>query len=390
MNRLTSVLGLLALCAALSGCADRGDDERAASASQTVTTTVEKTRVDVVRDLGRRGGFDPQAIYRQVSPGVVTVVSAGFKGSGSGGVGSGFVLGDSGEVVTNAHVVTSGEGSAIKRAGEVYVSFADGNEVPARIVGFDPFSDVALLKIDTDGLKLRPLRLGSVQGLRVGAPVAAIGSPFGEDRSLSIGVISALDRSIESLTGFDTPGAIQTDAAINQGNSGGPLLDSAGRVLGINSQIDTNSGDGTGVGFAVAVDTVRRSLRQLRSTGRARYALLGVATAPVFPQLAKRFGIRSTSGAWVQEVTAGGPADDAGIRGGKGATRFQARTYANGGDVIVSFAGRPVQTENDLASLVAAHRPGERVRLTILRGDGDERNVTVTLGARPLGSPGRG
>ena len=270
--------------------------------------------MEVVKELGERTGFDPQAIYEQVAPGVVTVISAGA----GGGVGSGFVLGDDGEVVTNAHVVTTGEGAKIKRASEVYVSFADRNEVRARIVGFDPFSDVALLKIDPDGLKLRPLKLGSVRGLSVGAPVAAIGSPFGEDRSLSIGVISALDRSIESLTGFATPGAIQTDAAINQGNSGGPLLDAAGRVLGINSQIETSSGDGSGVGFAVPVDTVRRSLDQLRRSGRARYAYLGVATAPVFPQLATRFGIRSSSGAWVQEVTPDGPADDAGVRRGLG------------------------------------------------------------------------
>ncbi len=383
--RPTALVTALACAALLTGCADRSADDPQPVAGDTRTTTVERTRVEVVKELGERTGFDPQAIYDQVAPGVVTVISAGE----GGGVGSGFVLGDDGEVVTNAHVVTTGEGSAIKPLGEVFVSFADSNEVRARIVGFDPFSDVALLKIDPEGLKLRPLALGSARGLRVGAPVAAIGSPFGEDRSLSIGVISALDRSIESLTGFETPGAIQTDAAINQGNSGGPLLDAGGRVLGINSQIETSSGDGSGVGFAVAVDTVRRSLDQLRSTGKARYALLGVATAAVFPQLATRFGIRSKTGAWVQELTKGGPADDAGVRKGSGAIRFQARTYANGGDVIVSFDGTPVRTENDLAALVAEHRPGERITLTLLRGGGDPRDVTVTLGERPLGNPPR-
>ena len=386
-NAIVPLTAVLACAATIAGCADRGPDEPQPPAADTRTTTVERTRVEVVKELGARTGFDPEAIYEQVAPGVVTVISAGGDG---GGVGSGFVLGDQGEVVTNAHVVTTGEGAAIKPAGEVYVSFADSNEVRARIVGFDPFSDVALLRIDPEGLKLRALALGSARGLRVGAPVAAIGSPFGEDRSLSIGVISALDRSIESLTGFATPGAIQTDAAINQGNSGGPLLDAGGRVLGINSQIETSSGDGSGVGFAVAVDTVRRSLDQLRRTGKARYAYLGVATAPVFPQLATRFGIRSTTGAWVQEVTSGGPADDAGVREGSGATRFQARTYATGGDVIVSFDGEPVRTENDLAALVAEHRPGERVELTLLRGGGDSSHVNVTLGARPLGDPPKG
>jgi S1-C subfamily serine protease len=380
---LLATVAALAGGAALAGCADRGQDAGTTASPEARTTTVERTKVEVLKDLGKRSGFDPQAIYEQVSPGVVTVVSGGERG----GVGSGFVLGDDGEVVTNAHVVTTGEGASIKRAGEVYVSFEDGNEVPARIVGFDPFSDVALLKVDPDGLKLRPLELGSTRGLRVGAPVAAIGSPFGEDRSLSTGVISALDRSIESLTGFATPGAIQTDAAINQGNSGGPLLDAAGRVLGINSQIETSSGDGSGVGFAVAVDTIRRSLDQLRSTGKAKYAYLGVATAPVFPQLATRFGIRSSSGAWVQEVTPDGPADDAGVRKGSGTVRFQGRGYSKGGDVIVSFDGEPVRDENDLARLVAEHRPGQRVRMRLLRGGGDARDVTVTLGERPLGDP---
>ena len=388
MSRARVMLAALVCIAGLAGCADRGDGDaqQPAAGAATRTTTVERTRVEVVKELGERSGFDPAALYEQVAPGVVTVISAGD----GGGIGSGFVLGGEGEVVTNAHVVTTGAGAKIKRAAEVYVSFADRNEVPAKIVGFDPFSDVALLRIETDGLKLRPLELGSAQGLKVGAPVAAIGSPFGEDRSLSIGVISAIDRSIESLTGFATPGAIQTDAAINQGNSGGPLLDDAGKVLGINSQIETSSGDGTGVGFAVAVDTVRRSLDQLRRTGTASYAYLGVATAPVFPQLATRFGIRSSSGAWVQEVTRGGPADKAGIRKGSGVVRFQARSYSDGGDVIVSLAGQPVRSENDLARLVAERRPGERVPVTLLRGGGAAKTVTVTLGKRPLGAPPKG
>ncbi len=182
-----------------------------------------------------------------------------------------------GEVVTNAHVVTEGTGSSIRKAEQVYVRFQDDNQVPARIVGFDPNADVALLKIDPAGLTLRPLRLGSSRNLRVGSPVAAIGSPFGQEQSLSIGVISATDRTIESLTQFSISGAIQTDAAINHGNSGGPLVDADGRVLGINSQIRSESGDGTGVGFAVPVDLVRRSVDQLREDGRVEYPYLGSA-----------------------------------------------------------------------------------------------------------------
>ena len=164
-----------------------------------------------------------------------------------------------GEIATNAHVVTSGEGADIRKASNVFVRFADGNQVAAEVKGFDPFADVALLKIDPAGLTLRPLPLGSTKDLHVGAPVAAIGSPFGEEQSLSVGVISALDRSIESLTGFDTIGAIQTDAAINHGNSGGPLLDGRGRVLGINAQIQT--------------DDRRRHRRRLRGAGRHGQAL---------------------------------------------------------------------------------------------------------------------
>jgi S1-C subfamily serine protease len=382
-TRLTLLVAGALVTAAVGGCADRGQDENARTTTVR-TQTVERTKVEVVEQPSKAPFFDPSAIYHRVSPGVVTVVSTGFSGQSGGGVGSGFVIDASGEVATNAHVVTTGEGSKIKKAGEVYVSFEDGNEVPAQIVGFDPFSDVALLRIDPAGLRLRPIELGSTEGIQVGAPVAAIGSPFGEDRSLSNGIVSALGRSIDSLTGFATPGAIQTDAAINQGNSGGPLLDARGRVIGINSQIQTRSGDSTGVGFAVPVDTVRRSLAQLRRGGRAHYAYLGVSTSPVFPQLAKRFDLAVRSGAWVQTITKGGPADSAGLRAGSGSTRFQARPYANGGDVIVSLAGQPVNDEEALAALVAARRPGERVKVTVVRGK-DRRNLTVTLGERPVG-----
>jgi len=279
-----SLVALCALAALVTGC----------GGGETRTVRTETTRVEVLQNAGgetrARGAFDPAAIYRRESPGVVTVISRGLgatQGQGSGGgLGSGFVISGEGEIATNAHVVTSGEGAAIRKAERVFVRFQDDNQVPARIIGFDPFSDVALLRIDPKGLTLRPLPLGGTKDLVVGSPVAAIGSPFGEEQSLSVGVISALDRSIQSLTGFDTVGAIQTDAAINHGNSGGPLLDASGNVLGINAQIQTSTGEGSGVGFAVSVDTVRRSLDQLRETGRARYAYLGVATSPVYPQLA--------------------------------------------------------------------------------------------------------
>jgi 2-alkenal reductase len=381
-----------ALAAALvaAGCGGRGDETR--------TVRSETTRVEVLQDTGGRGGgeraFDPSAIYRRESPGVVTVIStglggAGGQGGGGAGLGSGFVISGDGEIATNAHVVTTGEGGAIREADQVYVRFQDDNQVAAEIVGFDPFSDVALLRIDPKGLTLRPLPLGSAGDLAVGSPVAAIGSPFGEEQSLSVGVISALDRSIQSLTGFDTVGAIQTDAAINHGNSGGPLLDATGRVLGINAQIQTTTGEGSGVGFAVSVDTVKRSLRQLRADGRARYAYLGVATSPVYPQLAERFGLPVQHGAWVQDVTPGGPAARAGLRGGRQEARFQDRTYGVGGDIIVAIDGRPVREENDVATALVRFSPGDEVSLQVMRGD-KRQTLRVKLGERPLNAPRAG
>jgi S1-C subfamily serine protease len=359
--------------------------------TRTVQTTT--TKVEVLREVGgRQGGFDPRSIYERESPGVVTVIATGLRTAGdddAGGLGSGFVISGEGEIATNAHVVTSGEGADIRKASDVFVRFADGNQVRADVKGFDPFSDVALLKIDPDGLTLRPLPLGSTRDLHIGAPVVAIGSPFGEDQSLSVGVISGLDRSIESLTGFATTGAIQTDAAINHGNSGGPLIDGRGRVLGINAQIQTSTGDGSGVGFAVPADLVRRSLAQLRRDGRARYAYLGVSHVAVYPQLAQRFDLEVNSGAWIQEVTRDGPAERARLRDGEGSERFQDRAFRIGGDVITAMDGRRIRDENDLARVLLAHKPGDEVTVDVRRGD-ERLRVRVKLGERPLDSPRRG
>jgi S1-C subfamily serine protease len=357
----------------------------AAGSTQTVQRT---TRVEVVKAAGAGQGFDPQGIYRRESPGVVTIlaINSGTGPSARGGLGSGFVVNGDGEIATNAHVVTTGTGKAIKQARVVFVRFADGNQVGAKILGFDPFSDVALIKVDPQGLTLRPLPLGSVSAVHVGEPVAAIGSPFGEERSLSVGVISATDRSIESLTGFQTSGALQTDAAINSGNSGGPLLDGRGRVLGINSQIRTTSGEGSGVGFAVPVDVVRRSLDQLRRDGHARYAYLGVSTQGVYPQLAQHFKLGTDHGAWIQAVVPGGPGAQAGLKAGTDRQRFQESTYRVGGDVVTTVAGRAIRQDADLALAIQDHAPGETVTMGIVR-DGTRRTLKVKLGMRPLQSP---
>jgi 2-alkenal reductase len=361
----------------------------------TKTATVTTTKVEIVHQAigsAARGRFDARSIYEDESPGVVTVISAGLRdptGDPAEGLGSGFVISGNGEIATNAHVVTSGEGPDIHEADKVFVRFADGNQVAAAIKGFDPFSDVALLQVDPKGLTLRPLPLGSTKDLHVGAPVAAIGSPFGEEQSLSVGVISGLNRSIQSLTGFDTTGAIQTDAAINHGNSGGPLLDGRGRVLGINAQIQTSTGDGSGVGFAVPADTVKRSLAQLREAGRARYAYLGVASVGVYPQLAQRFHLAVDAGAWIQDITPNGPAARAGLRAGKGAVTFQDRDYRTGGDVVTAVQGRPIRAETDLSKVLLGLKPGDEVALDVRRG-GARKRLTVKLGERPLDSPRRG
>ena len=387
MRRVAVFLGAAALAG--SGCGGSSDEQTGADQKG-----VGPTRVEVIRSIGKPGAFDPSQIYKAEASGVVTVLSV-FDGGGGGltrgdggtprGLGTGFVVSPDGEVVTNAHVVTDGQGSSLRHAREVYVQFEDGNQVPAKIVGVDANSDVGLLKVDPKGLRLRVLPLGSSAGVQVGAPVAAIGSPFGEPQSLSVGVISATDRSITSLTGFDIAGALQTDAAINHGNSGGPLVNARGQVVGINSQIRSTGGGGEGVGFAVPVDTVKRSLDQLRKHGKASYAFVGVSTVLVYPQLGRRFGLGTTQGAWIQDLVSDGPAAKAGLRGGSGGpTRFQAERYATGGDVLVSVAGRPIHDPADITAALAPLRPGQKIAVEYVR-DGTRRSLDVSLGDRPAG-----
>jgi S1-C subfamily serine protease len=375
---------LCALATAAGGCSLGDDEERERPAE--APAQVQTTRVQVVEGLGAKGGFDPAGIYERLAPGVVTVISIFGDGElplggQDGGLGSGFVLDDEGFIATNAHVVTNGQ--RLARARQVFVDFADGNRVGARIVGTDPNADVALLKVDPDGLALTPLAFGDLDDLHVGDPVAAIGSPFGEEQSLSVGVVSALDRNIESLTDFGIGDAIQTDAAINRGNSGGPLLDARGRVVGINAQIKTETGDGAGVGFAIPVDAVRRALGALRDDGEVEYGYLGVSSQPLYPQLAARLGLEVETGALVSEVVAGSPADDAGLSAGDREIEFQGqRDVAVDGDVIVAVDGRRLTRRVDLADVISLLAPGTKVSLTVLR-DGRRRTVEVELGERP-------
>jgi S1-C subfamily serine protease len=377
-----------AVLATAAGC-DVNGDSAGGGEGEGDRSEVTTTRVQVVEGLGRDGGFDPASIYDRLSPGVVTILSIFGEGTslledeGEGGQGSGFVLDGEGYIATNAHVVTTARGDRTVQADQVFVEFSDANRVPAEIIGHDPNADVALLKVDPDGLSLTPLRLGESDSITVGEPVAAIGSPFGERQSLSIGVISALDRSIRSLTQFQIGDAIQTDAAINPGNSGGPLLDAGGRVLGINAQIKSQSGGGEGVGFAIPVDAVRRSLEELREKGRVDYGYLGVETLTIWPQLANRLDLDVRTGALVQEVVDGSPAEEAGLEAGNDQITFQGQPEIEaGGDLVVGVNGKDLTREHDLADEISAHSAGERVRLEILR-DGDRRTVEVTLGRRP-------
>jgi S1-C subfamily serine protease len=256
--------------------------------------------------------------------------------------------------------------------------------VQARVVGDDLFSDIALLKIDPRGLTLTPLRLGSTHGLEVGSSVAAIGSPFGEEQSLSVGVVSGLHRSIDSLTNFKIGDAVQTDAAINHGNSGGPLLDARGGVVGVNSQIQSTGGGGEGVGFAVSVETVRRSLAQLRRPPhQVRYAYLGVTTQDLWPQLAQRLGLPVSRGALVVKVEPDGPAKDAGLSGGSHRIVFQGQPgIPTDGDVIVGIDHHRVRRSSEIGQIIGRLSPGERVAMELVRGT-KRRTVTVTLGVRP-------
>ena len=379
---------LAALLAALALAACGGDSDSGGSEPvETGETTTETPRVAI----RAQGTFDPQAIYEEASPSVVTVRSVFGSGSalgGAGGQGSGFVISDEGEIVTNAHVVTDAETSVsdvsdIQQAEQVYVEFPDRNQVAAKVIGFDPNADVALLQVEPDGLDLRPLELGDSSEVEVGTPVAAIGSPFGQEQSLSTGIISATDRAIESLTKFRIDGALQTDASINPGNSGGPLIDANGDVVGINQQINTTSGGNEGVGFAVPSDLVLRSVEDLRDDGQVEYAYIGVSSIPLYPQLADKLGIDAPTGSLIVTTTPGSPAEQAGLRGaGDETIEFQGQRVEVGGDAIVAIDGEELVSESDLSRLISGHRPGETIEVEIIR-DGDRETIDVTLEPRP-------
>lgn len=384
-------LAAAAVALALAGCGTSSSTTTSTVGGGAETTT--STSGDQVVIQAQHGAFDPKAVYEKVSAGVVTILSTfgsssggGIFGGASAGQGSGFVVSTDGEIVTNAHVVTdaetAGQSGSLHEADQVFVEFEDRNRVQADVLGFDPFADVALLKVDTAGLDFHPLTLGDSDAAQVGDPVAAIGSPFGQEESLSVGVISATDRSVQSLTRFGIDNALQTDASINPGNSGGPLLNASGEVIGINQQINTTSGGGEGVGFAVPSNLVKRSLGGLREDGHPDYAYIGVTSQPLYPQLAKELGLSSDTGSLIARVVPDGPADDAGLQGGSDSIHFQGQRVITGGDVILSVDGTDVVADSDLPTLISSYKPGDTVTLSVLRG-GQTHDVDVKLGRRP-------
>src|SRR4051812_16766209 len=324
----------------------------------------------------------PAGIYKRDAPGVVYVRSQIVQQSQSmfdfgteqrgEASGSGFVIDKSGDILTNAHVIDG----AVK----VTVQFSDQKIVPARIIGRDTSSDLALLKVDPDGVDLAPLALGSAKDVQVGDPTIAIGNPFGLDRTLTTGVVSALQRRIQAPNGFTIRNVIQTDAAINPGNSGGPLLDAAGRVIGINSQIATGGGGNgnVGIGFAVPIDTAKQALPELKKGAAVQRAELGVTTLTIDQSLAG-LNLPVKQGVLVQSVENGSAADKAGLRGGDISAQVGGQQVQLGGDILTKIDGKTVATADDLAGVIQSHKPGDDVKVTYLR-DGKERTTTVKLG----------
>jgi len=329
-------------------------------------------------------GFDPARIYAARSPGVVTIFAFFDKAGRHAAQGSGFVVSERGYILTSAHVVTdAGDATKTHAARSVFVGFKDGDRVKSQIVGWDTYDDVALLRVAPEAHRLVPVPLGDSSRVGPGAPVAAMGSPFGNEDSIAVGVVSAIHRSIASLTsGYKVVDAIQTDAPITHGNSGGPLFDARGRVVGINAQIRTDTGNAEGVGFAVPINAAQRSMNQLAANGRVVYAYLGVTTENMTPTLARHLGYRVTRGAIIASVKTGSPAAGARLHGASGEETFNGQTVSRGGDVIVAIDGRAVSSADDVVRTVSEKLPGQLAALTILRA-GQERVVRVRLGARP-------
>jgi S1-C subfamily serine protease len=330
-------------------------------------------------------------IYRRDGQGVAFIEAEGVGGEagevgpfgepepeeegGGTATGSGFLIDTEGHVVTNSHVVEGAE--------RVEVTLGSSDEsYGAEIVGTDPATDVALLKVDAPVDQMHPLALGDSSEVQVGDPVVAIGNPFGLDRTVTSGIISALQRQIQAPNGFSISHVIQTDAAINPGNSGGPLIDTTGEVVGINAQIQTRTGGNVGIGFAIPINTARDVVDQLKADGEVEHAYLGINGGSITPDLAKALNLPVDEGVLVQEVVPGGPAEDAGLKGGDTSATIDGAEFELGGDIIVEVEGKPINGMDEVIDLVNEAKPGDKLELTVRRGKGTK-TLTVTLGQRP-------
>jgi S1-C subfamily serine protease len=332
--------------------------------------------VSTVNEIYRRDGRGVAFISAEQGGGGAPAGPFGAPEGGGTASGSGFLIDTEGHVITNSHVVAG--------ADRVEVTLgSDDASYEAEVVGADPATDVALLKVDAPADSLHPLALGDSSQVEVGDPVVAIGNPFGLDRTVTSGIVSALQRQIQAPNGFSISHVIQTDAAINPGNSGGPLIDASGSVIGINTQIQTGGSSGNvGIGFAVPINTARDVVRQLQEDGEVKHAFLGISGGSITPDLARTLRLPVEEGVLVDEVVQGGPADEAGVQGGDTSATIEGASIRLGGDVITAIDGREVAGMDDVINAVNTASPGDEMVLTIDR-DGETRKVTVTLGVRP-------
>jgi putative serine protease PepD len=339
------------------------------------TTVVREVTVQSSEPASNSGGLSIGTIYGRAYKGVVeitvTAPSAGFSGQQQA-QGSGWVYDTDGNIVTNQHVVGSAQ--------SISVRFWNGATYRAQLVGSDRSTDLAVIKVDAPSSVLEPLRLGDSSSLNVGDSVVAIGSPFGLEGSVTSGIVSALNRQMTAPNRFTITNSIQTDAAINHGNSGGPLLNAQGRVIGVNAQIESDSGGNDGVGFAIPSSTVRTIIPQLIGGGEVEHAYLGVGVEAIPEGVAQRLGV--VRGVEVTEVRAGTPADSAGLRASSGERTIDGESYPTGGDVITQLDGQSISSVQQLQNAVDSKRPGDTVTITFVR-DGKERTVEVTLVSRP-------
>jgi S1-C subfamily serine protease len=326
------------------------------------------------------GGNTVNEIYKADADGVAFIESKVAEGVASG---SGVVLDDEGHVLTNNHVVEGGE--------TIKVSFeSEGQMYPAEVVGTEPNSDLALLKVDAPAAKLHPLKLGDSSKMEVGDPVVAIGNPFDLQRTVTSGIVSALQREIQAPDGVTIDNVIQTDAAINPGNSGGPLINADGEVIGINSQIYTG-GEGSegnvGIGFAIPINTAKEEIAKLESGTADEHGFLGISGANITPELAQAFNLPVEEGVLVQQVEEGGPAAAAGIQGATTAAEVEGQEFGLGGDIITAIDGEKIGSSEDLVKTISDAHAGETVEVTVIRGE-KTATVSVTLAERPATSAG--